>query len=175
MAATADVQECNGADTGTWTTVTNARFCTKDVYNPGTTFPVPIPSDGPNYSYWKSHCLSFGGSFTQITNIKIYTDGTDFGTGITTNVGNETIAEGAYVQATGTEGETGTEMVTGHSGITGKTGFFTFDVDSKKDVDAGPIEAPGRCKHIVLQLDVASSATQGVLSPETITWVYDEI
>jgi len=175
MAATADVQECNGAAPGSWNTVTAAKFCTADNYNPGTSNPIPIPPSGTKRSYWKSHCLDFGGTFTEITNIKIYTDGGGFGTGITVNVGNETIAEASYEEATGTPGDTGDEMVANHSGITGKTDFFSYVSGSPKDVDAGPISSPGRCKHVVLQMDVDDTASPGEQTPETVTWQYDEV
>lgn len=175
MAATADVQECNGADAGTWTTVTAAKFCTKDVYNPGTTYPIPIPAEGTKYSFWKSHCLLFGGTFTEITNIKLYTDGVGFDTGITVKVGTETLAAASYVQATGTDGDTGTEMVTGHGGITGSADLFTYDVDTPKDVDAGPITEAGKSKHVVLQMEVISTASPGELDAETLTFQYDEV
>ncbi|GAJ06578.1 unnamed protein product, partial [marine sediment metagenome] len=131
--------------------------------NPGTTFPIPIPAADTKYSFWKSHCLNFGGEFTEITNIKIYTDGGGFGTGITCNVGDETIDAADYVEATGTDGDTGTEMVAGHGGITGKADLFTYDVDTPKDVDAGPITEVGQSKHVVLQLDVINTASLGEL------------
>ncbi|MBA7636229.1 hypothetical protein ES703_43845 [subsurface metagenome] len=175
MAASADVQECNGEAPGVWTTVTAAKFCTKDMHNPGTTYPIPIQAAATNYSFWKSHCLLFGGEFTEITNIKIYTDGVGFGTGITVNVGDETLAAASYVQATGTDGDTGTEMVTGHSGITAKTDFFTYTSEAAKDVDAGPISEAGKSKHVVLQMDVIDTATPGELDTEEITWQYDEV
>lgn len=175
MAATADVQECNGAAAGSWNTVTAAKFCTSDAYDPGTTNPIPIPPSGTKYSYWKSHCLNFTGTFTEITNIKIYTDGVGFGTGILVNIGDEMIVEASYVQATGTPGDTGDEMVAGHSGITGKSDLFGYVVGTPKDVDAGPISSPGRCKHVVLQMDVDDTASPGEQTPETITFQYDEV
>jgi len=175
MAATVDVEECNGVPAGVWSIVTAAKFCTDDVYNPGTTNPIPIPAAGTKRSFWKSHCLNFGGTFTEITNVKIYTDEGGFGTGITTNIGNETIAEASYVEATGSVGDDGDEMVASHGGITGKVDLFGYGSAAPKDVDAGPISAPGRCKHVVLQMDVADTASPGELSPETITWQYDEV
>ena len=176
MAATASVQECTGAGAGSWATVTAAKFCTADDNNPGTTNPIPIPAAGTKYSYWKSHCLQFTGAFTSITDIEIYTDGGGFGTGITCSVGTETIAEASYVQSTGTPGDTGTEMVAGHSGVTGKADLFGYTSGGTKSVDAGPYtSADDRCKHVVLQLDVISTATSGELTPETITFQYDEV
>ena len=174
MVATATVKEGNGV-TVTWTTITNGRFCTADDDNPGLTNPIPIPTAGTKYSYWKNHCLDFSDTFTQITNVKIYTTDLDFGTGTTVNVGDETLAAGSYEQALGTPGDTGTEVITGHTGISAKTDFSTYVTGNRKTVDAGPITSPGVCKHIVLQMDVGTTAVQGQKTPETITWVYDEI
>jgi len=175
MTATCDVVECNGASPGTWTVVTSVRFCTADTYNPGLSYPIPIVSGQTKRSYWKSICLSFGGTYTQITNVCIYTDGSDFGTGITTYIGDETLPANSYQQATGVQGDTGDEMVATHSGITSKTAFFTYTSTNKKLVDAGPITGTAKSKHVVLQMDVSDTATPGVKGPETITWTYDEI
>jgi len=175
MAATATVEELNGAPTGTPATVTNVRFCTADDDNPGASYPIPIPDSSSVNSYWKTLRLKFSGSYTQVTNVYIYTDGTSgFGTGITTYIGDETGE--TYEQATGTPGEDGDEMVTSHTGIDGKTDLFTYTSGSPKEVDTTTISGdPDYAKVIVLQMNVASTATAGTLSAETITWQYDEI
>lgn len=175
MAAIVDVRELNGAG-GTPTIVTAAKFCTADDPAPGTTNPIPIVVGQTKRSYWKSHELYLSGTYTQISNIKIYTDGGGFGTGITVYVGNETLASAAYQQASGTPGDTGAEMVATHAGITAKTDFFTYTSGAPKAVDAGPYSTPPeRTKHIVLQMDVADTASPGEKTAETITWVYDEV
>lgn len=176
MAATVDVREINGAAAGTPTVVTAAKFCTADDPNPGTTNPIPIVTGQTKRSYWKSHELYLSGTYTQITTIKIYTDGGGFGTGITTYIGDETLVAGSYQQATGTPGDTGDEMVATHAGITAKTDLFTFVVGAPKTVDAGPYSTPPeRTKHVVLQMDVADTASPGEKTPETVTWQYDEV
>lgn len=176
MAATVDVREINGAGAGTPTIVTAAKFCTADVPNPGTTNPIPIVAGQTKRSYWKSHELYLSGSYTQISNIYIYCDGAMFEAGITTYIGNETLVAASYSQATGTPGDTGDEMVTNHPGITAKTNLNTYVVGSPKLVDAGPYSTPPeRTKHIVLQIDVADTATSGEKGPETATWRYDEV
>lgn len=176
MAATVDVREINGAAAGTPSVVTAAKFCTADVFNPGTANPIPIPAAGSKYSYWKSHELYLTGTYTEISNIKIYTDGGGFGTGIAVNIGDETLVAGSYEQATGTPGDTGDEVVANHTGITGVTDLFGYDLASPKDVDAGPYSAPPeRTKHVVLQMDVINTASPGEKTPETITFQYDEV
>lgn len=175
MAATASVQEGNEASVS-WTTITAGKFCTSDNNNPGDSYPIPIPTAGTKRSYWKSHCLYFTGTYTEISNIRIHTDGGGFGTGITCYVGDETLAAGSYEQATGTEGDTGDEIVASHSGITAKTDLFSYTSASKKTVDTGSYTGTGdRSKHVVLQLDVASTATAGDLAQEQIVWSYDEV
>ena len=176
MAATASVEEANGA-TPTWTTITSARFCSADSYNPGTSYPIRVPSSGTNYSYWKTWRLKFTGTYTQITNVKIYTDGSSgYGTGVTTYIGDETLDSSAYEQATGTQGTTGDELVANHSGITAKTDFFTYTSSNMKTVDTSTITGdPAYSKLIIVQQAIASTASSGVTSSETFTWQYDEI
>jgi hypothetical protein len=177
MAATCDVKEINGVPAGVYTTITNSRLCSDDVYNPATSYPVAIPAAGTNYSFWKSLCLEFTGVYTQVTNVTVYTGGTlGWGLGCVVYVGDETLGAGAYEQATGTVGTTGDEMVATHGGITAKTDLFTYTSLSKKSVDVGPITGSGsRSNHIVVQGDVDSTATQGVKPADTITFTYDEV
>lgn len=176
MAATVDVRELNGAGP-TPSVVTAAKFCTDDDDSPGTSNPIPIVTGQTKYSYWKSHELYFSGSFTSITNILIYCDGTMFEAGLVTSIGDETLTSGNYVQATGTPGDTGDEVVANHGGISAKTNLNTYVIGSKKTVDAGPItDADTSSKHVVLQVDVdGDAASPGEKGPETITWQYDEV
>ena len=75
MAATMSVQELNGAGP-TATTVTTIRFCTTDAYAPALTYPIPIPTSGFNYSYWKTINLAITNIGTKINNVRFYCDGT---------------------------------------------------------------------------------------------------
>ena len=174
MAATVNVQELSGVG-GDAATVTAARMCTTDTNNPVATYPIPIPDAGVNYSYWKTWRLAFTGTFTQVTNVYIYTDGTGFGTGITTNIGDSTGM--TYVQATGTAGTTGLELNnTNYDGVTDVTDFFSFTSGSQKEVDTTTITTETTfSKVIAVQLAIATSATAGTLAAETVTWQYDEI
>jgi len=180
MAATVDVQEGNGVGP-TWTTVTAAKFCTEDVYNPGTTNPIPIPAAGSKYSYWKSHQLHLSGTYTEISNIKIYTDGGGFEAGAVTYIYHKSsdygVPQANYDQASGTPGDTGDEAQATHTrAFTGKTDLFSYVLATPCDVDAGPYNTPDEdTKHIVLQLEVDNTATPGEKSPETISWQYDEV
>jgi hypothetical protein len=154
----------------------NIRLKTADDATIDDANPIPIPTGAtPNRSFWKTITLWAETSPTgTINNIKFYTDGGGFGTGITTYVGDETST--TYDQATGTVGTTGDEMVASHSEITAKTDAFSYTSTVPKDV-SGSITTPstGRISdYIVLQLDVASSSSPGNLSNETLVLRYDE-
>ena len=163
----------------------NIRFKTQDDSTIDANNPIPIPSSGTNRSFWKHIFLkATGGTFTQIDNVKFFTDGTGFGTGITTFVGDETPTKNSgstagYDQATGSVGSDGDELTT-HTNITAKTDAFTFTSGSPKTVsisEAGNIiDASGETTNYVIgQMDVADTASPGDLADETWTFQYDEI
>lgn len=180
MAATVDVKEINGAG-GVETTVTAAKFCTDDDPAPGTDHPIPIVATLTKYSYWKSHELWLSATYTQISNIYIYTAGTPFGTGISTQIAKKAGAFGvpyaSYDQADGTPNDTGLEVQANHAyGFDGKDDFFGKLVGSPALVDAGPYSTPPEhTKHVVLQMTVIDTASPGEKGPLTITWRYDEV
>lgn len=180
--ASVRVKEINGAAPGTFATITTARFCTQDSNNPGTNNPIPIPTTGFRNSYRKAFILAFGGTFTQINNINIYTDGGDFGTGIKTYIGSVNVAEGvfrgSYAIAKGQVGVAGSAMSYGSAStkIYGSSGFFGYTSGAKKLVQSANISAVGTMlRWVPLQLAVGSNASQGALSAETITFSFDEI
>jgi len=167
----------------------NLRFKTNDNATIDSVDPIPIPTTGSNFSYWKQVYLEVtGGTFTQIDNVQFYTDGGGFGTGITTNVGNElptknSGSDAGYEVATGVAGTSGDDMLdtmVGHSGLTGETDAFTFTSGSTKAVsisEAGSImNATGEStNYLVFQMDVINTASPGDLADETWTYQYDEI
>ena len=182
MVASARVKEINGAAPGTFATVTAARFATMDSNNPGISNPIPIPTTGFRRSYKKAFALAFAGTFTQINNVNIYTDGSDFGTGIDTLIGSNVAsgchALGSYRIALGQLGVDGSLLTYArHNGsvITAAGSFFGYTSGAKKLVGSQIFAAAGTTRFIALQLKVGSNAVQGVLSAETITWTYDEI
>ena len=192
MAVTANVQEGNGAGP-TWTTITTARFCTMDEYNPVNQNPCKVPGAGNNYSYWKHHLVDFSGAFTEITNIKWYCSGSvatnwNLGTGGRLEVGQRDSGDhgcpvASYDQSTGTLGETGDELKHATNGHT----YYKDEVAAVADadtfnssanamvVDTQSIVAPGKCDAIVYQVKLATDATPGEQSDETFTFMYDEI
>jgi|APSaa5957512535_1039671.scaffolds.fasta_scaffold55736_2 hypothetical protein len=149
--------------------------------------PVPIPSAGTTYSYWKQVYLYCDTApDTSIDNLKFYSDGTGFGTGITLNVGDEfptknSGSDAGYEIATGTSGSTGDEVTANHASVTGVTDVFSFTSGSPLSgptisEDSSIINAIGETSnYLVLQLAVTSTATPGNKTDETLTIQYDEI
>lgn len=190
MAATVNVVEGNGSGP-TWSTVTAARYCTTDSYNPGTANPCVVPSSGTNYSYWKHHALGLSGTFTKINNIRWYTDGTigwTLGTGGKIVVGIRDTGDNgcppaSYDQATGTVGTTGYYMddaTNGHTYYKDQTAtpadVTTYTSGSPLTVDTSDYTTTTTATNaVVTQVLIDSDATQGEQADETFTFVYDEV
>lgn len=162
-----------------WKTNDNATIDSVD--------PVPVPSVGTNYSYWK-HIYLYCDTApdTQVDNIKFYTDGTGYGTGITLNVGlqfptKNSGSSAGYEVAAGTSGTTGEEMVANHVGITTNASAFDYTVGSPLSgptisEDSSIINLAGETtNYLVFQAAVGTTATPGNKTNETLTFQYDEI
>lgn len=193
MAATIAVEIWKGGSDGSpgsEVTVTNVRFRTDD--SPDTqdnTNPIPIPAASFNLSFWVHVAMDIGGTFTEVTNIRHYSDGTiawTLGTVGEVRRGNRDAGDhGAlntdYDVATGTVGTTGDEIehaVNGHdhyNGQTTKTADITSDTDPGVVIDSRSITSAGNSKAVVLQVKCDNDATQGAQAAETFTWKYDEI
>lgn len=166
MAATVQIVEKNGAG-GTQTDKTSGtvRFKNADNSTVDTNNPMVVPAGGAgNYDYSFEKWLRFnvsGGTYTQITNVKAYTDGANgFGTGVT--------FWWKAVTAFATPAEA--------SATTGYTDAFTYTSGAPLTLGAGPFTSTGeKGDHLVAMLRVEGTASQGVLTSETITFVYDEI
>jgi len=165
----------------------NIRFKTSDDATIDSINPVPIPPSGTNYSFINSiymRCTT--APDTQVDNVKFYTDGTGYGTGITLNVGDQfpiktSASNAGYDVATGTIGTTGLEMTVEHGDVTSVTDAFTFTVGSPLtgpsiNEDSSVINAIGETtNYLILQAAVISTATPGNKTDETLTFQYDEI
>lgn len=143
--------------------------------------PNIIPSAGTTNSRWKSLYLKcVTAPDTQVNNVKIFTDGVGFGTGITVNVGDETPTKTDVSDAGYDVSDTNDDPLTNHAFISSVTDFFTFTSGSPKSVsisEAGNIinAINETTDYVVTQMDVINTATPGDLANETITWEYDEI
>jgi len=165
----------------------NLRFKTADDAAIDGNNPIPIPAAGTKYSYWKQiylHCDA--APDTQIDNIRFYTDGGGFGTGITLKVGEQfptknSGSDAGYEVATGTPGDSGDEMVANHAGLTSSVNAFSktqaSPLSGPSISEAGNvIDAVGETSdYLVLQMEVDDTASPGDLADETLTFQYDEI
>lgn len=165
----------SGAPTKSNVTGINTRLNAEDAHSTaGTTNSILTPAAGSNYSFWAAFRLAIssitGGT---ISNIKWFTDGTNtLGTGITLNVATAT----GYTQATGTAGTSGTQLTTGNypTLAAAPSNAFAYNSTSPLSV-AGSSSATGDVgDYVVMQLAVATNATQGTSPQETITWRYDD-
>lgn len=176
----------NGNPSYPTTDITTIKFRTDD--NPANTdnsAPIKKPSSGYNYSYWVHVLLDISGTFTQITNIKLYPSGTlnwALGTGGGINVGFSAnnngygIPSANYRVATGTPGETGLELnTTNHTGIAYVSSLYAYSSTNMLTVDSNTYTSATKTKAVVLQAKVASDATAGAYSNEGYYWQWDEI
>lgn len=180
MAATIEIVRETGASGSTTETDIqgiNTRLDASDSHSTaGTANPIKVPTSGTNYSYWANFKLKVtGGTFTEISNIKWFSDGANgLGTGLTLKAST---ADG-YTQATGSTG-TGTELT--NANYTGGTLNPATPVDAFTYTSGSPLDVPGTLtsagdssNYVVLQLEVADTASAGGSGSETITWQYDE-
>ena len=162
MAATFKVYEKNGVgETATDKTSGTVRFKNADDATVDTNNPMVIPVSGTDYSYEKYLRANITGTYTSISNIKMYSDG---GNGLGTGVNAYAKTAAAYTtpaEATAT---------------TGYTSVFTYTSGSALTVGAGPFTGTGDKGNYVMMIGtVLDTATQGVTASETITWSWDEI
>lgn len=163
MAATVQIVEKNGAG-GTQTDKTSGtiRFKNADNSTVDTANPMVKPVSGTDYSYekWLRFNVS-GGTYTEITNIKAYSDGSS---GMGTGVGVYAKAVTAYAtpaEATSTSGYTSLFTYTSGSALT--LGSSTYTSTGEKG------------DHLVMMMTVADTASGGVTPSETLTIAWDEI
>lgn len=163
MAATVQIVEKNGAG-GTQTDKTSGtiRFKNADNSTVDTSNPMVKPPAGTDYSFekWLRFNVS-GGTYTEISNIKSYSDGAN---GLGTGIGLYAKAVTAYstpAEATAT---------------TGYTSFFTYTSGSALTLGAGPYTSTGeKGDHLVMIMTVDNTATGGMTPTETLTVSWDEV
>ncbi len=163
MAATVQIVEKNGAG-GTQTDKTSGtiRFKNADNSTVDTSNPMVKPGAGTDYSFekWLRFNVS-GGTYTEISNIKAYSDGAN---GLGTGIGLYAKAVTAYstpAEATAT---------------TGYTSFFTYTSGSALTLGAGPYTSTGeKGDHLVMIMTVDNTATGGMTPTETLSVSWDEV
>jgi hypothetical protein len=164
MVATVLIREKNGAgETATDKTSGTVRFKNADNATVDSNNPIVIPTSSYDYSYEKWMRTNFSvAPGTQIDNMKVYSDGASgFGTGVETYIKNASTTYSTPAEA---------------SSISGYTDFFSYTSGSALAVSSGTLTSTGdKGDYWVMIMRVASTATQGALSAETLTLSYDEI
>lgn len=163
MAATVQLVEKNTAGgTRTDKTAGTIRFKTADNSTVDLNNPIVKPPSGTNYSFekWLRMNVS-GGSYSQITNVKWYSDGANgLGTGV-----------GLWAKAVTTFATPALGTAT-----TGYADFFSYTSGAPLSLGAGPYTSTGeKGDHAVMLMTVASTASGGVTPTETGTLAWDEI
>jgi hypothetical protein len=192
MGATVTFKEANGV-TPDWTTKTSTRCCAADAHNPGLNYPIPIPTSGYKYSYWKTICMELAGSFTKVSNIKVFSDGAVgflYGSGGAFNVGIRDSGDSglpieSYQQADGEEGVSGyaiDDVDNGHAyyktAPNGVANIEDYTSVSPLDFDSTEYTEAGKTKALVFQVKLdtlANGAESGLQNAEPVSLKYDEI
>lgn len=163
MAATVQIIEKNGAGgTGTDKTSGTVRFKNADNATVDLNNPMVKPPSGSDFSFEKWLRMNVtGGTYSQITNVKAYSDGSNgLGTGV--------LLWAKAVTAYSTPAEA--------TATTGYTNFFTYTSGSSLTLGAGPYTGTGeKADHLVMMMEVQSTASGGLTPSETLTLAWDEI
>jgi len=172
MAATIQIRELTtDADTGVNKTSGTVRFkavASTTSTTADTSDPLVIPGAGSDYSFVKKlRPYMEAPPNTNISNIRWYTDGANgFGTGVTVTAKNLGVTFGTHYDT----------VMSGGSDLFGYTSAAPLNGDG---TDTGPFVPADDNTYIgdiiELQMAVASTATNGALSAETLTLAYDEV
>ncbi len=161
MAATIKLMCCTGTNAGTENEVTGIMFRSNDSHATDKNNPITIPSSGTTHSYekwlrWKCTVAPD----TQCTNFKFWGPNSAPGTGLTIFVGTTSTA------ATPTDND---------------STVATTQQDTNYYSQATALSIPGtltavndETDYLVMQLDVASTASQGDMTQQTMNYCYDE-
>lgn len=163
MAATVQFIEKNGVGatptdkTGATIRFKNADNSTVDLVNP-----MVKPAAGSDFSFDKWLRMNVtGGTYTAITNVKVYSDGANgLGTGV--NVWAKAVtAYATPAEATATAGY---------------ANFFTYTSGAALSLGAGPFTGTGeKGDHAVMMAEVTSAAAGGLTPTEAVTLAWDEV
>lgn len=163
MAATVQLQENNGAGPSTTDKTSGTiRFKNADNATVDTVNPMVKPTSGSDWSYEK--WIGFNvtaGTYTSITNIKAYSDGTNGWTGVN-----------LWAKAASSTYSTPAEATT----TTGYSNFFGYTANGALTIGSGTYSSTGvKGNYLVMAMEVLSTAGSGTLAGETLTVSYDEV
>jgi len=177
MAATIQIREKNGAgQTATDKTAGTIRFKKADDAGVDLLNPLVVPSSATEYSCQKwLRMYVAGGSYTQISNLRLYSDGASgYGSGV------KLWAKTAAAYATPSIPSTANDPP--QLSAVPMVDMFTYTAGAPLDMDdlaAGPFDASGVPKdignYLVLVMEVEIGTAQGVKPAETLTFAWDEI
>ncbi len=183
MAATVIINEYNGAGaTKTDKTSGTVRFKNADDANVDLINPLVVPGSGQEYSYekWMRLEITDAGGFTQIDNLRAYSDGANgFGAGVKLWYA----VAGGYIQpVVPSEASDPPQSAAAGSPVENMTDLFTSSSGAPIDLDGintGPFTDGSPAEEVgdflVLVMEVEPGASQGVLTAETLTFAFDEI
>lgn len=160
MAATVIVNQKNGAgETATNVTSATVRFKNADNASVDSNNKMVVPTSGSDFSFDKWLRANASGTFTSIENLRFYTAGSAFGTGVLLWSKSQA-SYSTPVEATAN---------------TGYNNAFSYTSGSSLLLGAGPFTATGDFgSYLVLMMEVQSTATQGTLAAKTLTLSFDE-
>lgn len=162
MVAVVLIQEKNSAgETPSDKTSSTIRMKNADDALIDSNNPMVVPGAGSDWSFQKFLRLNFTGTFTNVSNLVYYTDGSnDFGTGVL-----------LWAQATPTYTTPAKETAN-----TGYLDAFGYTSGAPLSLGAGPFTTPGDLgDYTKMAMEVQSTATQGALTAESQTWRWDEV
>jgi hypothetical protein len=163
MAATVQIHEMSAVTTGDDKTSGTVRFKSADETSVDSSNRLQIPGAGTDYSYTKQlRAYISVAPDTDCTNLQAYSDGTNnFGTGVDVDYD---LSNGFTTQTDATIA--GTDLFT-------KTAGAAINMDNTND-SSGKTDTGYYGDILRLQMKVASTASPGTLSAETLTFSYDE-
>ena len=162
MAAVVRIVQKNGAGATATDAASGIRFKNADNATVDLVNPMVKPTSGSDFSFEKWLRLEVtGGTYSQITNIKAYSDGTNsLGTGILL------WAKAVTTYATPAEA----------TATTGYNNFFGYTSGSPLSLGSGPYTSTGeKGDHLVMMCEVQSTASGGLASGDSVFFGWDEI
>lgn len=163
MAATVTLVEKNTAGgTNTDKTSGTVRFKKADNSTVDLVNPMVKPTSGSDWSFQKWLRINItGGTYTQISNARAYTDGSSgMGTGV--NLWGKSVSSFSTPAL--------------ETASTGYANMFTYTSGSPISLGAGPFTGTGeKGDHLVMAVEVTSAASGGLTPSETLTVAWDEI
>ena len=163
MTATVQIWEMTSDTQGVDKTSDTVRFKAADDTTVDTADRLQIPGAGDDYSYTKQLRANITvAPSVDCTNLRAYTDGSnDFGNGVDVDYDTQETWQ------------TQTDADIGGADIFAKTDGAPVDMYQTNDTD-GKTDTGNYGDHLRLQMTVSNTASPGALTPETLTFAYDE-